>query len=147
MTYPALERRKQKHDRELAVKFKLAEIWEEASSLEQFFLEASVKAPEAKKLDLLAARGLQLKKSYRKLWNFCFPASIASCVAWLLLSYTLLNEKACQQIFGDKILCYSCMSVLAAFPILFYFLERLATGFENLVWNSLNRNSTLPPDV
>lgn len=132
MTREALELRK-KRKKEIARKTKIAEIWARSGSLEQFLLEVDVKAPKANKLDLLAVRGWYLKKSYRKPWDLCCHAAIVSCVAWLLLFLILTAGGMRQQVFGSKLLCCVCMSVLAAFPALFFFFDSLAGKWENFL--------------
>lgn len=133
MTREALELRK-KRKKEIARKTKIAEIWARSGSLEQFLLEVDVKAPEANKLDLLAVRSLHLKKSCWKLWNACYLAAMICSVVWLLLFLaSLVGGEQFLSVFGSKLMCCVYMSVLAAFPALFFFFDSLAGKWESFL--------------
>lgn len=129
------------HIEETAKKIELAKIWNKASSLEQFLLEANVKVPDANKLDLVAARSLHLKKSYWKLWNACYFAAMICSVVWLFLFLaSLVGGEQFLSVFGSKLMCYVCMAVSPMLLAMFFFVDTLASEWLSFVDNYTNKD-------
>lgn len=132
MKYPAVEARTEKHLRELDVKLKLAKVYNEVDLPEQFFLEAGVKVPDAKKIDLLAARLTIFKYEHPTFWKSVLPVS-SGIFCFSILATLFFKQPS--EAFAVVWLSSAVVS-LAASSTMKFFIYPLADG-----WDFFTRNA------